>query len=98
MYKLFAFLKKENLEFKLAKYMLPEMVLHPKMDFESILLEMKFKKVKEKTILDSIPMLIEKFNRESKRKDPSDRVNWVMGQLRKRALGNMDLKELSKKI
>jgi len=98
MYKLFAFLKKENLEFKLAKYMLPEMVLHPKMDFESILLEMKFKKVKEKTILDSIPVLIEKFNRESKRKDPSDRVNWVMGQLRKRALGNMDLNELSKKI
>jgi len=97
-YKLFAFLKRENLEFKLAKYMLPEMVLHPKMDFESILLEMKFKRVKEKAIVDSIPMLIEKFNKESKKKDPVDRVNWVMGQLRKRALGNIDLKELSKKI
>jgi glutamyl-tRNA(Gln) amidotransferase subunit E len=97
-YKLFAFLKKENLDFKLAKYMLPEIVLHPKMDFESILLEMKFKKVNEKDILDSIPVLIEKFNNESKKKDPIDRVNWVMGQLRKRALGNLDLKELSKKI
>jgi glutamyl-tRNA(Gln) amidotransferase subunit E len=97
-FKLFAFLKSENLNFQLAKNMLPEIVLHPKMDFESILQEMKFKKVKEKTIIDSIPLLVEKFNKESRKKDPADRVNWVMGQLRKRALGNMDLRELSNKI
>jgi len=52
----------------------------------------------EKTILDSIPVLKEKFNRESIKKDSTDRVNWVMGQLRKRALGNIDLSELSKEI
>jgi len=97
-YKLFSFLKKEKLNYGLAKAMLPILVRHPKMDFESILQEMKFKKVNEKTILDSIPVLKEKFNRESIKKDSTDRVNWIMGQLRKRALGNIDLSELSKEI
>jgi glutamyl-tRNA(Gln) amidotransferase subunit E len=97
-FKLFDFLKRENLHFQLAKNMLPEIVLHPKMDFESILQEMKFKKVNEKAILDSIPLLVEKFNKESRKTSAVDRVNWVMGQLRKRALGNVDLRELSMKI
>ncbi len=97
-FKLFAFLKKEKLDVRLSQAMLPELVAHPKMDFDSILQEMKFKKVKEKFLLDSIPVLREKFNKESKRKDKTDRVNWVMGQLRKRAMGNMNLSELSKKI
>ncbi len=97
-YKLFAFLKKEKLDYGLAKAMLPMLIRHPKMDFESVLQEMKFKKVNKKTILDSIPVLKEKFNRESIKKDSTDRVNWIMGQLRKRALGNIDLSELSKEI
>lgn len=97
-YKLFAFLKKENLDYRLAKAMLPELVEHPKMDFESILMEMKFKKVNEKVITDSIPVLKEKFNKESQKKDANDCTNWVMGQLRRRALGNVNLSELSKKV
>ena len=78
--------------------MLPILVRHPKMDFESVLQEMKFKKVKKKTILDSIPVLKEKFNWESIKKDSTDQLNWIMGQIRKRALGNIDLSELSKEI
>jgi len=97
-YKLFVFLKQENLDYRLAKAILPELVAHPKMDFGSVLQEIKFKKVKEKTILDSISLLKEKFNKENRKIDDTDRVNWIMGQLRKRALGNMDLKELSEKI
>lgn len=97
-YKLFAYLKEEGLDYRLAKAILPELVEHPKMDFESILAEMKFRRVKEKAIMDSIPVLKEKFNKENGIKNGLHRVNWVMGQLRKRALGNMDLSELSKKI
>jgi glutamyl-tRNA(Gln) amidotransferase subunit E len=97
-YKLFAFLKKEKFDVRLSKVMLSELVAHPKMDFDSILQEIRFRRVKEKTLHDSIPVLIEKFNKESKGKDKTDRINWVMGQLRRRAIGNVDLSELSKKI
>ena len=86
------------MDYGLAKAMLHILIRHQKMDFESVLQEMKFKKVKGKTILDGIPVLKEKFNRESIKKDSTDQLNWVMGQLRKRALGNIDLSELSKEI
>ena len=97
-YKLFAYLKKEKLDYRLAKSILPELVEHPKMDFESILIEMKFKRTKTKFILEKLPLLIEKFNKEKKVGSDSNRVNWVMGQVKKLAIGNMDLKELSEKI
>lgn len=97
-YKLFAFLKKEDLDFQLAKVILPVLVEHPKMDFESILTEIKFRIVKVKEILDKLPLLNEKFNKEKKVDSQSNRINWVMGQVRKLAIGNISLTELSEKI
>jgi glutamyl-tRNA(Gln) amidotransferase subunit E len=97
-YKLFAFLKKEKLDYRLAKSILPELVEHPKMDFDSILTEMKFKRVKTKEILDKLPLLNDKFNKEKKTDSDVNRVNWVMGQVRKLAVGNISLTELSEKV
>lgn len=98
LYKLFAFLKKEKLDLILAKEMLPLMLEYPKMDFASILEEINFKKVAKPEILDKVPILIDKFNEDGKNPDSRDLVNWVMGQLRKLAIGNMNLTELSEKI
>ena len=97
-YKLFAFLQKEKLDLRLAKTMLPILLEHPKMDFESILLEMNFKRVKPQDIVDKLPVLIEKFNKDSIDPDAENKINWVMGQIRKLAIGNMSLTELSEKI
>jgi glutamyl-tRNA(Gln) amidotransferase subunit E len=97
-YKLFAFLKNEKLDYRLAKFILPELVEHPKMDFDSILTEMKFKRMKGKEILDKLPLLNEKFNKEKKNNSDTDRVNWVMGQVRNQAIGNMNLTKLSEKV
>ena len=97
LYKLFDFLKKKKLDMGLAEDMLPVMLKYPKMDFESILLEMNFKKVGKREILDEISILNDKF-KDNNNPDDKQRINWVMGQLRKLAIGNMNLTELSKKV
>ncbi len=97
-FKLFKYLKEKELNLMLAKKILPFMLQYPKMDFESILLEMKFKKVKKETILDCIPVLNDKFDKECKKNNKTDRINWIMGQLRENALGNISLTELSNKL
>ena len=68
------------------------------MDFESILKEINFKKVNKDEILDGIPILIDKFKDESRNYGEKNMVDWVMGQLRKQAVGNMNLSKLSKYI
>lgn len=98
LYKLFDFLKRKKLDLRLAKEMLPLLLEYPKMDFESILDEMQFKKVPKKEILDKIPFLVDKYNTENGFTKNNNKINWVMGQLRSLAIGNMDLSSLSEKI
>ena len=98
LFHLFKFLKEAGLKEELAFRMLPELVQHPKMDFESVLNAINFKRYSEDNILEKIPTLIHKFAEGKDNIIESDMVNFVMGQLRNIALGNMDLKELSDKI
>ena len=98
LYKLFKYLIDNKLDFHIAKDMLPEMLEHPKMDFDSILREMNFKKVKEREILSQLPVLSRRFAKECYTPTELKKKNWVMGQIRKRALGNVNLTDLSKKI
>ena len=97
-YGMFSFLKKKGIHPHIAVNMLPELLEHPKMDFDSILSGLKFKKIKTETVLEKVPVLIEKFNQNKSHPDAKNRSNWVMGQLRNIALGNMDLTDLSRKI
>ena len=100
LFKLFKFLKKEKLQPELAKEMLPFLLKHPKMDFTSILNEMNFKRRSKKEIISNIIVLNEKFRygKEKHRIEEKERVNWVMGQLRKQAIGNLSLVELSEEV
>jgi len=79
--------------------MLPEMIVHPKMDYDSILTSINFKKYSKEEILSKLQVLHDKFA-ESKDGDISetDLKNWVMGSLRNIAIGNVNLTELSKEI
>jgi glutamyl-tRNA(Gln) amidotransferase subunit E len=98
LYDLFGFLKNQNLQPELAKFMLFELYQHPKMDFESILRTIGFKRIPKNEIIAQIPFLIQKFG-EVKRVDTiENKVNWVMGQLRKTAVGNINLSELKSLI
>lgn len=97
-YGLFTFLTNKGIHPQIAVNMLPELLEHPKMDFDSILSGLKFKKMTDEAIIDKVPVLVEKFNQSQSNPDARDRTNWVMGQLRNIALGNMDLTVLSRKI
>jgi len=97
-FELFAFLKAREIHHNLAAYMLQEMIEHPKMDFDSILQSIGFKKISKEEIESKLPMLKAKFMDGKQEISKTNMRNWVIGQVRKRALGNVDLSGLSKLI
>ncbi len=94
MYALFRFLNQQGLKHQLAERMLPFIYQYPKMEFESVLTNMKFKSIAKDDILARIPFLKEKFMESAHPQKHHQAKNWVMGQLRKIALGNISLTEL----
>jgi len=97
-YELFTFLQQEKIDFAIAYKMLKQMFLHPKMDFDSILSVLKFKKMELQEIEARIPFLNEKFTPCRKDTNVQDKVNALMGQLRFISEGNVNLAALAKKI
>ena len=94
-YNLFKYLQENKLNIELAQYMMPELYKHPKMDFDSVLESLNFKKIKEEDIISLIPHLKEKFKETSRKNTPKNEKNWIMGELRKKAIGNIALGKLS---
>ncbi len=92
---LFHYLKQNEINFELARYMLPDLYEHPKMDFESVLHSIKFNKIPEDQIVSMIPFLKNKFEETAIHPDDTNRVNWIMGELRRKAVGNIALNQLS---
>jgi hypothetical protein len=68
------------------------------MDFDSLLISIKYKPYSEKQILEDIPFLETKYCTIRKSKRSGARTDWIMGRLRTKALGNLSLQELRKKI
>jgi glutamyl-tRNA(Gln) amidotransferase subunit E len=97
-YNLFKFVKEEKLDPRILKQMLPVVYEHPQMDFESVLVSINFKRIDKKEIISLVPFLKDKFKAIRIRKEPEVEVDWIMGELRKRATGNISLMELSKEI
>lgn len=96
----FKFLKKENLDFALASYMLPIIYRYPNMDHNSVLTSIGFKKRSKEELIAPIDYLIEKFKeiKISKIEGKHITIAWVMGQLHRQAIGNMNLNELRTEI
>ncbi len=97
-YDIFRYLSDNKLDILLARYMLPVIYEHPKMDFESVLTTIKFKKIPKDKILSQVSFLKEKFSEIRISKKENVEKNWIMGQLRKTAVGNISLNELEKYI
>ncbi len=97
-YKLFEFLKKEGLHYNIAEYMLQHLYQHPQMELDSILSLIKFKKRSKDELIAPIGFLKEKYKEIGKNKDKEAEADWVMGEIRKQAIGNIDLLELRKEI
>jgi len=83
-----------RLDLELAKKMLWELYRHPKMDFDSILTTLNFKKIPKEDIEARIPFLKEKYKEIATSSDPGAETRWIMGELRKTAAGNIRLSDL----
>lgn len=97
-YGLFKYLLDNKLELNIAEEMLKLLYEHPKMQFESVLTTVKFKKVKRVQILDQVTFLIEKFKQIGVNQNRENAQRWVMGELRKLALGNIALADLKQEV
>ncbi len=93
-YGLFKFLQNQNIHFDFIKEMLPIIYQHPKIEFESVLTTLKFKKRTKDDVFAPVKFLKDRFKEVGKNKGENEKAKWVMGQLRKQAIGNFDLKEL----
>lgn len=97
-YDLLAFLKSESIDLALARQILPHLYQHPKMDFESLLAVIHFKRTGKSEIISKIQFLNDKFEATRRSHELQDKHNWIMGQLRKLAVGNINLGELAKSL
>jgi len=93
---LLKYLDKKRLSKDLLKPMLKLLHQHPNMQFASILQSVGYKEAKKDELMEMIPLLNvmwAKVKRKGKLR-PDAKLNWIMGRLRKPALGNIDLHEL----
>ncbi len=97
-YALFRFLKQRNLDLSIARRMLPQVYQYPKMEFDSVLTSINFKTVSKDLILSKVPFLKKKFTEIRLSEGPDIEHNWIMGQLRRQAEGNMSMQELHEAI
>jgi len=98
LFAMFKYLKDQGLTNDIAVSMLPHVYMHPKMQFDSVLNTIKFRKVEAKVIYGQIPFLVEKFQQIAKVNNKKNLKAWVMGQLRGMAIGNVSLVELNKEV
>jgi len=97
-FELMKYIRDQHLDVRIAGDMLPVIFEHPKMDFDSVLTSIKFKRVSREEILAKVDFLIEKFRKVGQSKQPEAAVRWIMGELRSLATGNIALRELKMAI
>lgn len=98
LYDLLRFLRDQNIDFGIARKMLFHLYQHPRMDFESILTTLNFKKVGEEELLAKVPFLVKKYREIRTSGEEAAGMRWIMGNLSKLALGNISLTKLSRAI
>lgn len=98
-YDFLKFVKDRKLEFDIAYEMLPVLFENPNIMFNSILDLIDYEETKPENILKEIPSLHSLYREVGKSKNqPYSELNWIMGKLRKDAVGNMPLRELRKHV
>ncbi|MDD3050715.1 MAG: Glu-tRNA(Gln) amidotransferase subunit GatE [Candidatus Cloacimonetes bacterium] len=97
-FQLFEFIKEKKLQHEIITEMLPLILHNPNMEFDSILTLIGFTKIDHEEIFSSIPGLMEMFDavRTTNRQDAC--IDYIMGVLRKTALGNISMKELGNSV
>jgi glutamyl-tRNA(Gln) amidotransferase subunit E len=95
-YELIRFLIQKKIDLAIAKIMIPVIFQNEKMDFDSMLTAIDFQPIPKEKIVSKIPNLKKKFKEINASHNKDAESHWVMGKLRKSALGNISLAELRK--
>jgi len=94
-YKLLKFLKEKGINRELAKSMLPLIYENPRIDFDSVLSAVGYKKIPEKKILSKISSIQREAVKLGITQEKGTQERWIMGQLRGVALGSISMETLN---
>ncbi|MGD0582417.1 MAG: Glu-tRNA(Gln) amidotransferase subunit GatE [Bacteroidales bacterium] len=97
-YGLFSFISKKKLLPSVARVMLPVIYDNPDMEFGSVLTAIDFKKYSMNEIIAPVDFLYQKFRQIRYSEKEQAAIDWLMGQLHRQSLGNVDLTELKTEI
>ena len=97
LYKLFAFLKREKLNYRLAWNMAPTLVADASLDMKEVLRKIGFRRASEDTLNKKLDKLVSAYVPRKKFHAAVNKRNWIMGQMHE-AVGNIDLKEFANTI
>ena len=97
-YGMFGFIAKKKLLPSVARLMLPVIYEHPDMEFGSVLTAVDFKKYTMNELVAPIDFLYRKFRQIRLKEDEKAAVDWLLGQLHRQALGNVEITDLKNEI
>lgn len=97
-YAMLRYIKQNDLDLSIAPAMLAIVYQYPKMDFESILTSLHFKRTDKDKLLSQVPYLKNKFAEIRHTDTPGIEKHWIMGQISKLAVGNTNLTVLAKDV
>jgi glutamyl-tRNA(Gln) amidotransferase subunit E len=95
-YELIRFLIQKKIDLAIAKKMIPVIFQNERIDFDSMLIAIDFLPISKEEIFSKIPDLKKKFIEINSSCNKDAETHWIMGELRKSALGNISLAELRK--
>ncbi len=95
---LLRYIKERKLSNEILKKMLPEVYAHPNMDLDSVLHTVDFREQSVDEIMQFLPLLRRKFQEIRHDENHGAEIRWIMGQMRKRAVGNVSLRELHDRV
>jgi glutamyl-tRNA(Gln) amidotransferase subunit E len=97
-YGLFGFISKKKLLPSIAHVMLPVIYDYPDMEFGSVLISIDYKKYSMNDLLAPVDFLVGKFRQIRHSDTEKAAIDWMMGQLYRQALGNIELSQLKQQI
>ncbi len=97
-YGLTRFVNDQGLDKSILTIMLPVVYEHPNMAFESVLTTIGYRPAQTRDILAHVPALRRKFKDVCTSSAPNACTDWIMGNLRNLALGNMALADIRRAI
>jgi glutamyl-tRNA(Gln) amidotransferase subunit E len=98
LHQLIGFVSERQLDPAIVRELLPIVYATPTIENEQALARLNYEKSDMEQIVAQLPGLVKVFRRHRRSKHPEAIIDWLMGQLRPRAIGNVRLKELRIRI